>query len=242
MELFFTNNISGSTATLDAEESRHCVKVLRHKPGDIVSFIDGKGGLYKGEISATSGKECVIRITETIPDYQARDYFLHMAVAPTKNLERYEWFMEKAAELGLDGLTPIICDHSERRVFKPERGERIFLSATKQSLKARIPLLEKMTSAKEFILGSENFEGVKFIAHCNPGERRDLVEFLGQRAKESIGNRFLILIGPEGDFSTSEVELAISKGFIPITLGESRLRTETAALAAVMAIYFLGNR
>ncbi|MEN6619241.1 MAG: 16S rRNA (uracil(1498)-N(3))-methyltransferase [Rikenellaceae bacterium] len=238
MELFFTNNIFGSTATLDREESRHCVKVLRHKIGDTISFIDGNGGLYKGEITETSGGECTIRIIESIQSYQPRDYFLHMAVAPTKNLERYEWFMEKATELGLDELTPIIGEHSERRVFKPERGERILLSATKQSLKARVPLLGQMTPVKEFILGADNFAGLKLIAHCNEGERAGLVELL-EKSKEVNGNKFMILIGPEGDFSVSEVELAVFHGFVPITLGESRLRTETAALAAVTAIYFL---
>lgn len=242
MEIFFTNNISGSIATLECDESKHCVKVLRHKVGDTVSFIDGKGGLYKGEISGTSGSECTIKIIESFKDYAARDYFLHMAVAPTKNLERYEWFMEKATELGLDELTPIIGEHSERKVFKPERGERIFLSATKQSLKAKLPVLNQMTSVKNFILGSDAFEGVKLIAHCNEGDRTSIVELLEKRnTKEVSGNRFLILIGPEGDFSTIEVELAISHGFLPITMGDSRLRTETAALAALTAVYFLRN-
>lgn len=245
MEIFFTNNISGSEAILDPEESRHCVKVLRHKRGDEISFIDGKGGLYKGEISDTSGNRCKIRIKENIQKYMARSYFLHMAVAPTKNLERYEWFMEKATELGMDELTPIIGDHSERKVFKPERGERILLSATKQSLKACIPILNPMTTAKKFITDSDGFEGVKLIAHCNEGSRTDLVRFpeynVTAENSEKGDKRFLILIGPEGDFSTEEVALAVSHGFVPITLGESRLRTETAALTVVAAIYFLGN-
>ncbi|MFA5848334.1 MAG: 16S rRNA (uracil(1498)-N(3))-methyltransferase [Bacteroidales bacterium] len=242
MELFFTNNISGSEAILDPEESRHCVKVLRHKRGDEISFIDGKGGLYKGEVSETSGNTCKIKIKESIQKYMARGYFLHMAVAPTKNLERYEWFMEKATELGMDELTPIIGDHSERKVFKPERGERILLSATKQSLKACVPVLNPMTTAKKFIMDSAGFNGIKLIAHCNEGSRTDLVRYLEYNVPAEKGERrFLILIGPEGDFSTDEVALAVSHGFLPITLGESRLRTETAALTTVAAIYFLGN-
>lgn len=239
MELFFTNNISGSFATLEQDEYRHCVKVLRHKVGDAISFIDGKGGLYKGTISATSGNMCTLSITESIQNYAARGYYLHMAVAPTKNLERYEWFLEKAVELGLDELTPIIGDHSERRVFKPERGEKIFLSAAKQSLKARIPLLNTTISFRDFINNSDSFEGIKIIAHCNEGEKVNLVNLLEKRNSEkNPNNRFLILIGPEGDFSPAEVEQATSYGFVPITLGESRLRTETAALVAVSAVYF----
>jgi len=242
MELFFTNNISGSEAILDPEESKHCVKVLRHKRGDEISFIDGKGGLYKGVISETAGNICKITIKESIRDYMARSYFLHMAVAPTKNLERYEWFMEKATELGMDELTPLIGDHSERKVFKPERGERILLSATKQSLKAFIPVLNPVTPAKKFIMDSDGFKGIKLIAHCNEGSRTDLVRLLERNVMEEKGDkRFLILIGPEGDFSTEEVNLALSHGFLPITLGESRLRTETAALTTVAAIYFLGS-
>jgi 16S rRNA (uracil1498-N3)-methyltransferase len=243
MELFFTNNISGPEAILNPEESKHCLKVLRHKKGDEINFIDGKGGLYKGEISETTGNTCKIRIKESIQGYMARSYFLHMAVAPTKNLERYEWFMEKATELGIDELTPIIGDHSERKIFKPERGERILLSATKQSVKAKLPVLGKMTSVKSFILESDSFNGVKLIAHCNEGPRTDLVRFLEYNVNAENGeNRFLILIGPEGDFSTDEVALAVSHGFLPVTLGESRLRTETAALTTVAAIYLFGNQ
>ena len=245
MELFFSNNISGSEAILDPEESKHCVKVLRHKRGDEISFIDGKGGIYKGEITDSAGNTCKITIKESIMNYMTRNYFLHMAVAPTKNLERYEWFMEKATELGMDELTPIIGDHSERKIFKPERGERILLSATKQSLKAQIPVLNPITTAKKFIMDSDGFKGLKLIAHCNEGSRTDLVRLLESNLKEEKDEkkdyRFLILIGPEGDFSTDEVDLAVSHGFLPITLGESRLRTETAALTTVAAIYFWGS-
>ncbi len=237
MELFFTKNISGSVAVLEQDEYRHCIKVLRHKTGDVINFIDGKGGLYKGTITAASGNTCTVEITETIKDYPPRSYSLHMAVSPTKNLDRYEWFLEKAVELGLDELTPIIGDHSERRVFKPERAERIFLSAVKQSLKANLPILNPMISAKEFITGTDSFEGVKIIAHCNEGDRKNIIDILTE-SNRTPGKAFLILIGPEGDFSPEEVKLAIAHGFIPATLGESRLRTETAALAAVTAVYF----
>jgi len=249
MELFFTNNISGTVATLDKEESKHCVKVLRHKIGDSIRFIDGDGGFYTGEISGITGSECKIRIITKIEDYAPREYYLHMAVAPTKNLERYEWFMEKATELGLDALSPIFGEHSERRVFKTERGERIFLSATKQSIKAKLPVLNQIRSFKDFVLSTGAFEGVKLIAHCNTGllsssvERKSLLKLLEKSDRhENFGNRFLVLIGPEGDFSSSEVELALSQGFIPISLGDSILRTETAALMVVTALYLLRNR
>ncbi len=217
MELFFTNKIIGSVATLDKDESKHCVKVLRHKVGDVINFIDGKGGFYKGTLSGTVAGECTIDIIEEKLDFSPRDYFLHMAVAPTKNIERYEWFLEKSTELGIDQLTPLVGEHSERKVFKPERGERILLSATKQSLKATLPLLDKMISVKEFIINSDRFDGIKLIAHCNAGERTSFVESLRDQNNKKISNRFLIMIGPEGDFSNSEVELAISHGFVPVT-------------------------
>jgi len=231
MELFFSNIIKDSVATISGDEFRHCTKVLRHKQGDAISFIDGKGGLYNGKILRIFSDSCEIQVLDSQSDYGKRNYFLHIAVAPTKNIDRYEWFMEKATELGIDELTPIIGEHSERKVFKPERGERIILSAVKQSLKAKVPALNPVISVKDFIRKMSDFDGIKLIAHCNEGERQRIIDVLPD------GCRFLVLIGPEGDFSPSEVELAISNGFTPVTLGESRLRTETAALAVVTAIY-----
>lgn len=233
MELFFANIINESAATISGDEFRHCVKVLRHKQGDTISFIDGNGGLYSGKITGIASGECNVQIISHTTDYAKRDYFLHIAVAPTKNLERYEWFMEKATEIGIDELTPIIGEHSERKIFKPERGERIILSAVKQSLKANIPVLNPVISVKDFIKANAGFDGIKLIAHCNEGVRQNITSVLPKDC------RFLIMIGPEGDFSPSEVELAMKNGFIPISLGESRLRTETAALTVVTATYLL---
>jgi len=233
MELFFTNQITDSKASISGEEFHHCIKVLRYKKGDCVSFIDGKGGLYSGVITDISSDCCNIRITDYTSDFAKRDYYLHMAVAPTKNFERYEWFMEKAAEIGIDELTPIIGDHSVRRTFKKERGEKIFLSATKQSLKAKLPILNPMIQVEDFIIDQKDFDGIKLIAHCNEGPKHNITSVLPK------GCKFLILIGPEGDFSPEEVVLALENGFIPVSLGNSRLRTETAALAVVIATYLL---
>jgi len=233
MELFFTKVIIDSVATISGDEFKHCVKVLRHKTGDTISFIDGRGGLYTGEIIKIGSSHCEVQVSGYTCNFAKRDYFLHIAVAPTKNLERYEWFMEKATEIGIDELTPIIGEHSERKIFKPERGERIILSAVKQSLKAKVPILNPVISVKDFIKQVAQFDGIKLIAHCNEGTRQNITSVLPKEC------RFLIMIGPEGDFSPSEVKLALSNGFIPVSLGESRLRTETAALTVVTATYLL---
>lgn len=266
MELFYTKNIQGKTATFDQQESKHCIKVLRYRKGDTVSFIDGLGTLYSGTLTGDSPSGCIAEINERHEHWREHRYYLHMAVAPVKNPERYEWFMEKATELGFDRLTPVAGQYSERKKINAERGERILLSATKQSLKARVPLLDEVTDVKSFILSVENFSGLKLIGHCRPGEKTELLKVLAENNnstgnKENKGNKgnkddnvnkenienkensqqgkpsYIVLIGPEGDFSQEEVDFAVEKGFIPITLGESRLRVETAALCAVTGIY-----
>jgi len=241
MELFYTKNIAGNVAQFDAEESKHCIKVLRYKKGDSLDFIDGNGTLYHGVLKEVSLSGCSAEIKSLEKGWGERGYNLHMAVAPVKNPDRYEWFMEKATELGFDRLTPVVGEHSERKTLKQERGERILLSAAKQSFKAKVPLLDAVTDVKQFILSVEDFKGVKLIGHCHPGLKTPLLDAVAQGLdpdKQPFGKPdYIVLIGPEGDFSEAEVQLAVSKGFIPVTMGDSRLRSETAALAVVASVY-----
>lgn len=224
MHVFYTPDIL-SNPELPAEEAGHCLRVLRLGMGDEILLTDGKGFFYKAVISAASGKRCQVKIVETIEQEPFWSGHLHLAMAPTKMMERVEWFAEKATEIGFDELTFLNSRYSERKVIKTERVEKIVVSAVKQSLKARKPVINDMTDFEKFV--KQEFSGDKFIAHCNEGEKISL--------KDAIvpGNDTLVLIGPEGDFSNEEVELAIKNGFRPITLGKSRLRTETAALVAV---------
>ncbi len=241
MELFFTNKIDGNRATLESAESLHCSKVKRHSAGDIISFTDGKGNLYTGSILSVAHRETLLEITDCVTGYEKRDYYLHMAVAPTKNPDRYEWFIEKAVELGVDEITPLIADHSQRRIFNKERGERLILSAMKQSLKTKLPVLNPVKMADSLITQyRESEDYLKLIGHCREGFRSPLTEILSLKDKDNRAfKKILILIGPEGDFSAAETELALSSGFAPFHMGESRLRTESAALTAVTAVYLM---
>lgn len=223
MHLFYTPDIL-THPELPSEEAQHCIRVLRLSQGDEITLTDGKGCFYKAEITAVSGKRCMVAITETITQERLWPCHLHIAVAPTKNMDRNEWFAEKATEIGVDEFTFLNCRFSERKVIKTERIEKILVSAMKQSLKARLPKLNEMLSFDTFI--QQDFKGQKFIAHCYEGEKPLLKDMVRK------GEDALVLIGPEGDFSREEVEKAIAKGFIPISLGKSRLRTETAALVA----------
>ena len=223
MHVFYTPDIQTSTE-LPEEEAQHCVRVLRLTAGDEISLTDGKGNFYRAEISVATHKRCLVNIKETIYQEPLWDGHLHIAMAPTKNMDRNEWFAEKATEIGFDELTFLNCRFSERKVIKTERIEKILVSAIKQSLKARLPRLNEMTDFCTFI--EKDFKGKKFIAHCYEGEKPLLKDVLTK------GEDALVLIGPEGDFSEEEVKKAIEKGFVPISLGKSRLRTETAALVA----------
>ena len=224
MHLFYTPDIA-TTLELPQDEAAHAIRVLRLAEGSEVMLTDGKGSFYRAEIDMISGKRCYVRIVETItPDPLWRGH-LHLAMAPTKNMDRIEWFAEKATEIGFDELTFLDCRFSERRVVKTERVEKILVSAMKQSLKPTLPVLNGMTPFDKFV--SQPFEGQKFIAHCYEGEKEALLQAL------QPGENALVLIGPEGDFSPEEVQKAMAYGFRPITLGRSRLRTETAALVAV---------
>ncbi len=237
MELFYTQNICGNICTLDEQESVHCTRVLRHKPGDIINVIDGCGSLMKCKILSGNKNSTELEILGRVEGFGAHNYHLTMAVCPTKNIDRYEWFLEKATEMGMDRVVPVIGEHSERKIVKSDRCEKILLSAAKQSLKGAVPVFEECCSVKEFI---ESFAGetqtLKLIAYCGEATKMSVREALEQKN----GNAFVhiaILIGPEGDFSQQEVDLAIANGFIPVHLGKSRLRTETAAVVACCEVY-----
>ncbi len=223
MHVFYTPNILRNPE-LPEEEAQHCTRVLRLGVGDNITLTDGRGNFYKAEITVANSKRCLVAITETIHQNPLWPCHLHIAVAPTKNMDRNEWFAEKATEIGIDELTFLNCRFSERKVIKTERIEKILISAIKQSLKARLPKLNEMIDFTKFI--AQDFKGQKFIAHCYEGEKPLLKDVL------TPGKDAVVLIGPEGDFSEEEVKAAIERGFTPISLGKSRLRTETAALVA----------
>jgi 16S rRNA (uracil1498-N3)-methyltransferase len=237
MELFYSNDIEGGICRLDKDESGHCAKVLRHRCGDEISVIDGCGALYKCRITCDNPKGVEAIVLTCEENWGGHPYNLHMAVCPTKNNDRYEWFAEKACEVGLDKISPVIGEHSERRIFKTPRLEKILVSAAKQSLKAAVPAVSEPVSVKEFIQESADTDALKLIAYCFEDERvprRSIKEVL----EGFDGTDIIVMIGPEGDFSKAEAEMALEHGFIPVHLGASRLRTETAALTAVEAVYF----
>ena len=239
MELFYAYEVSGRYCRLDAEESGHCVRVLRHRAGDEIDVIDGLGTLYHCRLTLDSPKGAEAEILDKQEGFASHPYRLTVGCCPTKNNERFEWFVEKATELGVDRIVPLIGEHSERKVYKTERAARIALSATKQSLKARIPEIAEPVSVKDFIKSchsERSEESLRLIAYCfdDPSvPRRSIMEVL----EEKRGQDITVLIGPEGDFSPEEARLALEHGYIPIHLGPSRLRTETAAVTAVEAVY-----
>ena len=230
MEIFFSDDICDGRVRLDAEESGHCVRVLRHRPGDEISVIDGRGTLYRCALEIADAKGAEARVIEAQPGFGAHPYHLTMAVCPTKNIDRFEWFVEKATEIGVDVIAPVIGERSERRVLKTDRLRRLTLSAAKQSLKAAIPTVAEPQSVRDFILAAPA-DALKLICYCfDDVERKQIQQLLP--AKE-----ICILIGPEGDFSPEEAALARERGWVPVSLGDSRLRTETAAVVAATAVY-----
>lgn len=231
MHLFYTPDIEGERYTLPEEESKHCVRVLRLEAGAPIVLIDGRGGFYRCEIVQPNAKHCEVRCVEKIEEYGKRDYRVHVAIAPTKNIERIEWFLEKCTEIGIDEITPLLCDHSERKVIKEDRLEKVIISAMKQSLKAYLPRLHPMTPFDSFV--KQEREGVKCIAHCDEDNKKRLDESYDPTRPITV------LIGPEGDFSSREIALAKENGFVPVTLGNSRLRTETAGIVACHSINFI---
>ena len=234
--LFYTPDIDPSHPNyfLSEEESKHCTRVLRLENGHQVQLIDGKGGLYNATITDAHPKRTVLQINSVITAFNKRNHYLHIAIAPTKNIERMEWFLEKATEIGIDEISFIICQRSERKDVKIERLNKIITSAIKQSIKAYHPVLNRPISFNQLL--AKPFEGQKFIAHCENSDKVNLRDELIPNGK------YLILIGPEGDFTTNEIADALQNGFKAITLGESRLRTETAALEACFEVNFLNRR
>jgi len=233
MHLFYTPDLQDDTYRLSEEESKHCVRVLRLTEGDKLCLVDGKGLFCEAVIISAHPKACLLQVVDRKPNFGKRDYRLTIGVSPTKNIDRYEWFLEKATEIGIDEIIPLISRYSERKEIKHERLEKVMVSAIKQSIKAYLPGLSPIRTFKETI--KMPFAGQKFIAHCNEGEKvllRDVVE---------KGKDVLVLIGPEGDFSNEEVELAVKEGFIPVSLGDSRLRTETAALVACHTVNLINQ-
>ena len=236
MELFYSKDFAGDLCTLDAEESAHCIKVLRHRAGEHINVIDGEGTFYDCTLLDDSPKAAVARVDGVQRCWGAHPYSLTMAVCPTKNIDRFEWFAEKATEIGVDVIAPVIGEHSERKVIKTERIRKILLSATKQSLKGAIPAVEEPVTVGDFIRSCKQRDAVKLIAYCFDDESAPRVS-INEALSAAEKSEFIILIGPEGDFSHGEAALALECGFTPVHLGESRLRTETAALCAVNAVY-----
>lgn len=231
MQVFYSPDITGNELILDRNESRHIIRVLRMKKGDHVKLIDGKGSLYDGVIDNPDQNCCSIMITASYPGFEKRSYNLHMAVSPLKNMDRFEWFLEKSVEIGIDSITPLISKNTEKESVKPDRLNNIIISAMKQSLKAFRPGLNAPCSFEEFISGS--FTGMKLIAHCNENFIRKGINEVYRPGEDAI-----IMIGPEGDFSENEISEAYKRGFTGINLGPSRLRTETAGVAACHSIYY----
>ncbi|MGJ1533921.1 16S rRNA (uracil(1498)-N(3))-methyltransferase [Sphingobacterium multivorum] len=237
MQLFFTSDLNPSLENfiLSEEESKHAIRVLRMDTGDRLHLIDGRGGLYEAQIIDPHPKRTVITILNVEEEFQRPKYHLHIAVGPTKNIDRIEWFLEKATEVGIQEITPVICEHSERKEVKLDRLNKVVVAAMKQSLKAYLPKLNPAVSFKQFLREIPK-EGVqKAIAHCVDAEKKYLNQVL------EPDQHYIILIGPEGDFSEEEIDLALQMGFHPISLGEARLRTETAALAACMEVSLLNR-
>lgn len=224
MQLFYVPNISGTEVILNETESKHAIRVLRLPQGAHLQLIDGEGGFYEARIIDANPKKCKLEFLDSQPEFGKKNFNLHIAIAPTKNIDRFEWFLEKCTEIGIDEITPIISEHSERKVIKPDRLEKILVSAMKQSVKAYLPKLNELSTFKAFI--GKDTEAKKYIAHCNPGEKNHL------KNEVSVGDNVLILIGPEGDFSPEEVEWAKKYDYKEISLGSARLRTETAGVIA----------
>lgn len=232
MTLFYAPNLT-SELILPEEESLHAVKVLRLKIGDPIIVVDGVGNFHTAQITNVHPKHCGFEIIQTSHKHGKLPYNLHIAIAPTKNMERLEWFIEKATEIGISEITPIICRFSERKVVKEGRLEKIIVSAAKQSIKAYFPILNPTCTFDEFL--RKHTTGNRFIAHCYDQDKR-LLKNEVQNTKDIV-----IIIGPEGDFSIEEVENAINQGFVPVSLGKSRLRTETAALVACNTVSIMNT-
>lgn len=234
MQIFYAPDIKGDKYILDENESKHIIRVLRMRQGADVRLIDGMGNLYEGVIDNPDQKQCTISVTGIIKNFEKRNYSLHIAISPLKNPERFEWFIEKSVEIGIDEITPLICRNTEKQSIKKERINNLIISAMKQSLKATRTILNEPVTFNEFVTVKAN--GQRMIAHCNESFKRIKISDAC-----SVNDAVLILIGPEGDFSEEEIIKASDNGFKNIHLGSSRLRTETAGVAACHSIYFLNQ-
>jgi len=234
MHLFYAPELKNNTHQLSEEESRHCIKVLRLKKGDPIHLTDGRGVLYRARIVDEDLRRCRVEIVDHQREYGKRPFYLHLAIAPPKNMKRFEWFLEKATEIGVDEITPLHCFHSERQHIKIQRMNRVLIAAMKQSLKAYLPLLNEMIPFNEFIQHSPH-PANRYIAYLDEQQSVSLSKIYPP------GEDALILIGPEGDFSEEEVEQARASGFQPVKLGASRLRTETAGIAACHSVNLLNG-
>ena len=234
MQLFYNPNINENTESFsfDKEESKHIVKVMRKKGGDILHVTNGLGFLFTTEIILGSDIKCTVKIV-SFEKYPLPKYQLHLAVAPTKMNDRYEWFLEKATEMGISEITPIICDHSERKFVKTDRFDKIIQSAMKQSLQVYLPKLNEPITFKDFLKTTP--AGLLLIAHCEETDKKSLKSVL--KTNENV----TLLIGPEGDFSIKEIALALEKKYVPVSLGNTRLRTETAAIVACHSVVFVNS-
>jgi 16S rRNA (uracil1498-N3)-methyltransferase len=234
MQLFYNPNINETTEyfSFDKEESKHIIKVLRKKDTDILFVTNGLGFLFKTEITLASDSKCTVQIISFEKKEESK-FKLHLAVAPTKMNDRFEWFLEKATEIGIHEITPIICDRSERKVINAERFDKIILSATKQSNELFLPKLNNAVTFKEFI--KQQNKGLQLIAHCEETDKKTLKSVL--KPNENV----TLLIGPEGDFSEKEIALALENNYIPVSLGNTRLRTETAAVVACHSVVFFNE-
>jgi 16S rRNA (uracil1498-N3)-methyltransferase len=232
MQLFYASLIEDNSCTLNEEESWHCMKVLRLGIGDSIDLTDGAGIFYRGRLVTVHHKKCLVEII-TKEQAGTKNWHLHIALAPTKNIDRFEWFLEKATEIGVTEITPMFSEHSERTIVKLPRLEKVIISAMKQSLKAWLPVLNEPASFREVIAGPR--QGQKFIGYCETGMESELHD------KYLRGSNALILIGPEGDFSRNEVAEAVDAGITPITLGPERMRTETAGVVACHTINLLNR-
>ena len=231
--VFYIPDINGSKYALNEEESTHIVRVLRLKTGDAITLTDGRGNLYRAVIVDANHKRCITELVKHLPEYGKRPYRLHIGIAPTKSIDRFEWFVEKATEIGVDEITPLLCARSERKQIKAERMRRVMIAAMKQSQKAYLPQVNEMTAFDKWL--KTQTAGCRYIAHCNEGERQ-LLKTAYQPEQDAT-----IAIGPEGDFSSQEVMQAIDCGFQEISLGTSLLRTETAGIIACHSVNFINS-
>lgn len=233
MQLFYAPDLRGDHYTLEEQESKHVIKVLRMRSGDVLMLTDGRGKLCTAELLNEDPRRCEVRIVEVKENFEKKKYHLHVCIAPTKNINRFEWFLEKSTEIGIDEITPLICQRSERKLVKKERLNKVITSAMKQSLKAYHPVLNEAKSFKDLV--SQEYSAKKYIAYVEEGEHPNL------HSVYPLGEDAIILIGPEGDFSPEEVAMATQNGFMVVSLGNSRLRTETAGIVAVHTVAVANN-